>query len=328
MLWVEGRKLGSRGMLLSRRDSILSLAATGALAAAPLTRAWAQPADPAAPDTPADEDPTQVGSARDRYQHVLAPVAINGDGPYQFLVDTGANTSCVSRRLADRLMLAAGPPAPVHTFVGVHTRPSVIIDHLQVGARSRKRVTAAALPISGEEIDGVLGVDWLNGQRLVLDFKNKDIAITRSQEETSSVDRVVVPARRKMGQLTIVDADLSGRRISAMIDSGSQVTICNTPLRRAVFEYEASHNFIHESQRIGLETLAGEPFSGEMLTLPFVRLGGLKLGNVSTVYADMHVFDLWGLKDQPALVLGMDLLTQFHAVSLDFGRSQVRFDIA
>jgi hypothetical protein len=34
------------------------------------------------------------------------------------------------------------------------------------------------------------------------------------------------------------------------------------------------------------------------------------------------------LKETPALVLGMDMLTQFETVSLDFGRSQVRFDIA
>jgi hypothetical protein len=42
----------------------------------------------------------------------------------------------------------------------------------------------------------------------------------------------------------------------------------------------------------------------------------------------MHVFELWGLKDTPALVLGMDLLTQFDTVALDFGRSQVRFDLS
>lgn len=40
----------------------------------------------------------------------------------------------------------------------------------------------------------------------------------------------------------------------------------------------------------------------------------------------MHVFDLWDLKDSPALVIGMDLLSQFERVALDFGRSQVRFD--
>ncbi len=73
-------------------------------------------------------------------------------------------------------------------------------------------------------------------------------------------------------------------------------------------------------------TLAGESFTGESLFLPFLRLGGLHLGNVQVTHADMHVFDVWGLKDTPALVLGMDLLSQFEQVSLDFGRSRVRFD--
>jgi len=138
----------------------------------------------------------------------------------------------------------------------------------------------------------------------------------------------VVPARRRLGQLTIVDADLSGRRISAIIDSGAQLTLCNAPLRRLVLDAERRKGQPMEHQKVKLETLAGEPFTGEMLYLPFVRLGGLHLGNVGVVYADMHVFDIWGLKTTPALVIGMDLLTQFETVSLDFGRSQVRFDIA
>jgi hypothetical protein len=65
-----------------------------------------------------------------------------------------------------------------------------------------------------------------------------------------------------------------------------------------------------------------------MIYLPFLRLGGLRLGNVPVIYADMSVFDLWGLKDKPAVILGMDLLTQFEMVALDFGQGQVRFDVA
>ena len=76
-----------------------------------------------------------------------------------------------------------------------------------------------------------------------------------------------------------------------------------------------------------METVIGEPFSGELIYLPFLRLGGLHMGMVPVVYADMHVFDIWGLKDKPALVLGMDLLTQFDTVALDFGRSRVRFEL-
>lgn len=311
-------------MTLSRRQTAVGLLALGA-GAAPVSRALAQ----TVPEGPAlvDEPSTQVATGRDAYEHMLAPVTINGQGPYQFLIDTGANTSCISRDLAERLMLAATEPTRVHTVVGVRERPGVMIDRLQVGERSRRRVRAAALPLS-KEIDGVLGVDWLDGQRLEIGFRGKSLAITRSKNDVAKDGLVaVVPARRRLGQLTIVDADLGGKSINAMIDSGSQMTLCNAAVREMV----ASANR-HSGQNpnypiITLETVVGEYFSGELIYLPFLRLGGLRMGNVPVVFADMHVFDVWGLKNKPALVLGMDLLTQFENVALDFGRSQVRFEL-
>ena len=61
---------------------------------------------------------------------------------------------------------------------------------------------------------------------------------------------------------------------------------------------------------------------------PFLRLGGLTLGNVPVVFADMPIFKLWELHETPTIMLGIDLLTQFETVAVDFGRSAVRFDIA
>ncbi len=218
-------------------------------------------------------------------------------------------------------------PARVHTIVGVRERPGVLIEHLQVGARKLKGVRVAVLPLS-DNLDGVLGIDWLSGQRLELGFKAKSLSITRSRDEVSTAGSAVVPARRRLGQLTIVDADLSGRRINAMIDSGSQITMCNAPLREMVALADRRRGRADPYQRMRMETLVGEKFYGEMLFVPFMRLGGLHLGNIPVVYADMHVFDVWGLKDKPAVVLGMDLLTQFDTVAMDFGRSKVRFDIS
>ncbi|RAK61238.1 peptidase A2A [Phenylobacterium hankyongense] len=314
-------------MSVSRREASVALLAAAGVGFLPggLARAQVAPAEPPPPD---DDPPIQLDTASDRFEHMLAPVTINDRGPFNFLLDTGANISCISRSLADRLGLEAGPPARVHTMAGVRTRPSVIIPRLLVGGRSRRTVRAPSLPMKGPEVEGVLGVDWLKGQRLVLGFKDKSLEITRSRSETSQDGRIVVPARRRMGQLTIVDADLSGKRISALIDSGSQVTICNTPLRKALAETDRRQGRASVPVRVGLETIAGEAFTGEQFYLPFLRLGGLHLGNVPVVHADSHVFDLWGLQDTPAIVLGMDLLTQFTTVALDFGRSQVRFDIA
>lgn len=317
--------------MISRRDTALGLVG-GAVAALPLSRAWAQPqpqADSGPLETPdTDDPPTKLDVGKDKFSHMMAPVGINGQGPFNFILDTGANVSCVSHDLAERLALAPAGAAAVHTMVGVRSRPSVLIDNLKVGERDRRSVRAPAMAFYGPQVDGVLGIDWLKGQRLVLDFRRKSIEITKSRAEASSATRVVVPARRRWGQLTIVDADLSGHKISAMIDSGAQATLCNTPLYEMVNRMEAHSPIKREHEKIAMETIAGEPFSGELFYLPFLRLGGLQLGNVPVVYSEAHVFDLWGLKQTPAIVLGMDLLSQFESVSLDFGRSQVRFDIA
>jgi len=314
----------------TRRNAALGLLAAGG-ATLPVARAFAQTPDPrnvAQLELP-DEDspPALLNTREDRYEHMLAPVSINGQGPFHFLLDTGANVSCISHRLMERLDLKSGETAPVHTVVGVRDRPIVVLDQLTVGPRNRRKVRTPALPIKGSDVDGVLGVDWLKGQRLVLDFKGRKLEITRSQVDVGEPGRVViVPARRRHGQLTIVDADLSGRRISAIIDSGAQGTLCNRKLRDIVRAQETRRGRIEDPRYVRMETLAGESFTGEAIFLPFLRLGGLHLGNVPVTYADTHVFDIWQLKETPALVLGMDLLGQFEQVALDFGRSQVRFE--
>jgi len=321
-------------MLLNRRHAALGLA-TAAGGALPFTRAFGQALPPppaAAPPAQApaegDDAPTQLGATKDKFEHLLAPVDINGEGPFNFILDTGANVSCVSSTLADRLMLTAAGTTAVHTMVGVKDRRSVLIKTLTVGQRHRRDVKAPALPAFGGAVDGLLGVDWLGGQKLVLDIRQKKIEIMPSRGEHATQSRVIVPCRRRLGQLTIVDADLSGHRISAMIDSGSQVTMCNFPLHELVLTMESKNRFPKEHIPVKLETIAGEPFSGEMFYLPFLRLGGLEIGNVPTVFSPFtEVFDIWGLKNSPALVLGMDLLAQFEAVAMDFGRNQVRFDI-
>ncbi|PZQ54451.1 MAG: hypothetical protein DI570_23085 [Phenylobacterium zucineum] len=309
----------------TRRNATFGLAAVAA--ALPAASALAQTAPPVVEPPDADEPPTELDTTQSKNEHMLAPVEINGQGPFQFVIDTGANASCVSHSLMKRLDLKTHETAPVHTVVGVTNRPVVVLDELRVGPRNRKRVRAPALPIKGVDVDGVLGVDWLKGQRLVMDFKNRKLEITRSQSDVNEAGRVVVvPARRRHGQLTIVDADLSGRRISAIIDSGAQATLCNSRLRDLVRSQEAKKGRRDAPVLVRMESLAGEPFVGESVFLPFLRLGGLHLGNVPVTCADMHVFRIWDLEDTPALVIGVDLLSQFEQVALDFGRSQVRFD--
>jgi predicted aspartyl protease len=313
-------------MTVNRRQVGMGLAAAGVLGAT--TPAWGQAAASAAP--PAElpdpqveggDDPSRVATGRDTALRMVAPVTLNGQGPFSFLVDTGANRSCISQSLAERLNIEAGAPVSVRTVVGARMRSSVLVDRLQLGAKTQRRVRAPVLPMKGADGDGVLGVDWLKNRRLVLDFNGHGLEITAPMTETPSDNRVIVPARRRSGQLTMVDADVGGRRISAMIDSGSQLSIGNSALREVLPAHLGE-----KAERIQLTTLLGEPFAGDQLYLPFLRLGGLTLGNVPVVFCESQIFALWQLQKTPTIILGMDLLSQFTSVALDFGRSTVRFD--
>jgi predicted aspartyl protease len=301
------------------------VAAAGALGFSPLM-AQTPPAPPsvspaAAPDPP--EPDASIATSTNRSEHVTAPILINGAGPFQFLVDTGANRSCIASALAARLGLPAGPPVMVHTSVGKRIRQTALVERLDIGPRSQKRVQAPLLPIP-MQVDGVLGVDWLKGQRLVMDFKAKRLEITAPRSEVSQPDRVVVPARRRSGQLTIVDAAMGDVRINALIDSGAQISMGNEALRRRLGAQPAPGR---GPLRVELVTVADERFWGDLLYAPFMRLGGLQLGNVPIVFTEVHVFELWKLTRVPTIVLGMDLLSEFDAVAMDYGKATVRFDV-
>jgi predicted aspartyl protease len=305
----------------TRRQATAALLAS---AAAALTPSRVHAKEQAPPKELPPDPSNRIGGGHDAFDHLIVPVTINGEGPFAFLVDTGANITCVSRGLAARLELPIRPSMPMHTIVGVRSLPIALIAELRVGERSQRSLPVLAVPLDDPRLDGVLGVDWLKDQRLTLDFTKNSLEVASSHDDWRTPGRVIVPARRRLGQLTIIDADLNGRRISAMIDSGSEASLCNTALVGQMGGGERAG----KRQTIAMVTVFGEPFEGDLIHLPFLRLGGLQLGDVPVVHADTHAFDIWGLSATPAVLLGMDLLRQFRAVALDFGRGQVRFDLA
>jgi hypothetical protein len=56
-------------------------------------------------------------------------------------------------------------------------------------------------------------------------------------------------------------------------------------------------------------------------------MGPLRVNNLRVVYSDLHPFELWGVAGKPAMLMGMDVIRFFDAVSLDYGRNEVRFTL-
>jgi hypothetical protein len=58
-----------------------------------------------------------------------------------------------------------------------------------------------------------------------------------------------------------------------------------------------------------------------------IQIGSITISDVPMAFADVPPFKLFGLADQPALLLGTDLLESFRRVSLDFKSRRVRFQL-
>ena len=76
---------------------------------------------------------------------------------------------------------------------------------------------------------------------------------------------------------------------------------------------------------VAIISATGQTIGAQTATLPRLRIGGLQFPAWAVAFADLHTFKLWNLLDRPALLLGVDALSRFEAVSLDFARDEVRF---
>jgi hypothetical protein len=64
-----------------------------------------------------------------------------------------------------------------------------------------------------------------------------------------------------------------------------------------------------------------------MAVVSYLQLGPVLLQDVPIAFADVPPFKLFGLSDQPSLLLGTDLLNTFRRISLDFRARKVRFQL-
>jgi clan AA aspartic protease (TIGR02281 family) len=111
---------------------------------------------------------------------ILVPVHINGQGPFQFVVDTGATITCVDAALAQRLALE--PEAGRLGFGLDANRPGrvqlVRIDSIRVGTAHAVDLAGCVLDLAhiqqaGLEVDGLLGLNFLKEFRVSFDFERE-----------------------------------------------------------------------------------------------------------------------------------------------------------
>src|SRR5690606_6400621 len=118
--------------------------------------------------------------------------------------------------LADRLQLFERNSA---VLVGMASRRDVETTSIaDVGLGSRRFFIQSAALVDGAHIggaDGILGVDSLQNQRVLLDFDKRQILVADAEELGGNRGfEIIVKARRRLGQLIITQARLEGIRVA------------------------------------------------------------------------------------------------------------------
>ncbi len=313
----------AQGALTRRRLATLigagvlwSPGARGAILMSPTASRLIPPGSSDAPYAP----PTNLATVADVFRRMTAAVMVNGQGPFAFVVDTGANQSVVSDVLALQLGLPVGPSQALNGVAGVQQAPTTVAT-LKIGDRSHADVVLSVLPAEAIGGAGILGLDRMEGQRLTIDFRRQMMRIEAQSPPSRHPDDFVLKAHRRDGQLTLVDADLAGVKLVAFLDSGAQNTIGNMALRALAI---TRHPTSLWSQTPVLSATS-QTIMAQMADLPRLRVGTLELPFWPVAFADLHTFRMWNLIDKPAILLGMDVLSRFEYVSLDFARDEVRF---
>lgn len=267
-------------------------------------------------------DTEVIAAGSDGNARMTVPVRIGGAGPFRFLLDTGAQNTVVSRDLATRLNLPADRNATLVGVAGTLAVQTVLLDEIGLGRRSYYGLTAPVLEQRHIGADGIVGLDSLQDQRVLLDFRKNLIAVSDAKSLGGNLGyEIVVTARSRSGQLIMTDAVVDGIRTAVVIDTGAEGSIGNLALMQAM----GRKGMLPEQTR--LDSVTGQSLTADMLLARRLQIQQLFLENVAIAFADAPAFRHLRLDRKPAILLGMRELKAFRRVAIDFPTRRVLFDL-
>lgn len=262
-----------------------------------------------------------VAIGTDRHDRMTVPVRIGTSGPYNFLIDTGAQNTVLSKALAAQLSLVSTRKARLVGIAGTEIVDTVDIDEIGLGRRSYYSLLAPLLDQAHIGADGIVGLDTLQGQRVMLDFKRRLITIDDAKNLGGNRGfDIIVTARRRSGQLIMADAIIDGVATDVVIDTGAETSIGNPALQRAMARRRGQGTSM-------LTSVTGQQIEAQMGIGRKLVVGNMTISNLLIAYADAPAFGALDLDKRPALLLGMRDLRTFDRVAIDFATRKVLFDL-
>jgi predicted aspartyl protease len=262
-------------------------------------------------------------TTRDRIGRVWVPVEVDGKGPFRLVLDTGAQRSAVTVAMARQLGIPQDRTSPVmlHGVTGQSIVPTIAVDTMQVGDLF---LQPANMPVVADVFggaEGLLGTEGLQDHLIFIDFRRDYIRITRSpnlRAPSGFASVHFLPDRR---DLLMVRAKVNGVTVRAIIDTGAQATVGNPALQAALRKRQGRSRRVWDDR---VQGATGDWQSGVGMLLSSISLGDLTVRDAHVMFSDLHIFDRWNLGDEPALLIGMDILGLVEQLVIDYRRQELQ----
>jgi len=260
-------------------------------------------------------------TTRDRIGRIWAPVLINGEGPFRLVLDTGASRSAIIPRVAEALKLPiAVDSVQLRGVTGSAVASSITVDTLEVGDLI---LQGATMPIVADVFggaDGVLGAEGLTDKRIIIDFKRDRITLLYSHRQATPSGFLTLPFKFEQNRGMRIPVVIGSVRVVGVVDTGAQVTVANLALREALAR-RLKDATPEEASIIGVTQDIQQADSAR---IPSFFAGDLLVRNANIMFADLHIFDLWGLSSEPAVLIGMDILGVLDTLIIDYALSELQ----
>jgi predicted aspartyl protease len=313
--------------------AVLAIAAVSTVLVAQQTPPIAPPTS-VAPSAPLEElkleevkvtapEPRYVApTLRDRIGRIWAPVTVDGKGPLRLVLDTGASRSALTPAALNKLGIQPDLDRMVllRGTTGSARVPTVRVGQVEIGDLLAERQTMVVVDDAFGGADGVLATTALRDRRILADFRRDRIEITRSSGERAPPGFTTLRIKLLDRHVPWVEAMVGGVRVKAVIDTGAQSTIGNLALRDALLAKRREVDAREE----GVIGVTGDLQEGRSMAAPAIQLERIMVRRARINFVDLHIFQRWQLRDEPAMLLGMDVIGVLDTVILDYRRRELQ----
>jgi predicted aspartyl protease len=258
---------------------------------------------------------------------ILLPVQVNGDGPFEFILDTGAGTSLLSSDLAKKLKIKIISTKEGQSAGGKISVSLAKVDSLAVGQAKLDDVDVGIVDLThigntiGTKIDGDVGYNFLKHFRITIDYHDCEIRLDepRRIQRLGRSSKAEVPMRLASlaKPLLLVDVHANGHGpFQFAIDTGTSTT---------AIAPELAQQLGLKSSPVGPLTTGGAQVNVTAGTLESFKVGRAGVDDLVVVVADFFATLSQAVGAKLDGIVGYNFLRNFRVV-MDYPSEKFRLE--